>query len=413
MPSFKYLIPILLSSLFLSIYSPACTAQTEKKYKSSLSKISSEIKSISRNLNANKSKLEVEQTELLVIEEKISNINKDLELTIKKVSKARSELSNIDIQQKTLSIEQNKSRRALAGLIESNYKNGASNQLKMVLNQENPYAVGRLNNYQAYLAKAIDKRFQELEKQLLVAKSLFTKQKRQILELQSLEQEQQFLMQTHKQQGDKRRTVVNKLNAKVVSSENRLAKLKSDRSRLNSLLRELAKRKAELQRIEREKREAERLAAEKAEADSNVEPVKPVTRTPVKGGFIKQKGRLLCPVARAPRTRYGERLVSSGMKSEGVFYETKQSVPVKSIFRGQVLFADFLKGFGLLMIVDHGDDHISLYGHNEVLYKKVGDTVITNEVISKTGMTGGLKIPGLYFEIRNNTSPVNPSIWCK
>jgi septal ring factor EnvC (AmiA/AmiB activator) len=78
-----------------------------------------------------------------------------------------------------------------------------------------------------------------------------------------------------------------------------------------------------------------------------------------------------------------------------------------------VLFADFLKGYGLLMIIDHGDQHISLYGHNEVLYKRVGDMVDTNEVIGKTGVTGGLKSPGLYFEIRKNADPVDPSVWCQ
>ena len=67
----------------------------------------------------------------------------------------------------------------------------------------------------------------------------------------------------------------------------------------------------------------------------------------------------------------------------------------------------------MLIIVDHGDDHISLYGHNELLYKRVGDTVDINEVIAKTGVTGGLKSAGLYFEIRQNANPVNPALWCK
>jgi len=128
---------------------------------------------------------------------------------------------------------------------------------------------------------------------------------------------------------------------------------------------------------------------------------------------LKQKGRLNCPVNIDATTEFGQRIISSGMRSEGVFYATQGSIPVKSIFRGQVLFADFLKGFGLLMIVDHGDDHISLYGHNELLYKKVGDAVDTDETISKTGTTGGLKSHGLYFEIRNNTTPVNPKTWCQ
>ncbi|MBX2848247.1 MAG: peptidoglycan DD-metalloendopeptidase family protein, partial [Acidiferrobacterales bacterium] len=199
----------------------------------------------------------------------------------------------------------------------------------------------------------------------------------------------------------------------VSADEQRLKKLQADRNRLNTLLTQLKKQKEELARIERERAEAERLAAEKARREGKKLPDKKVIRPLVKGGFIKQKGRLQCPVSLTATTKFGQRIVSSGMRSEGVFYDTKVSVPLKSIFRGRVLFADFLKGFGLLLIVDHGDDHISLYGHNEVIYKKVGDDVDTNEVIAKTGTTGGLKSPGLYFEIRNNTTPINPATWCQ
>jgi len=101
------------------------------------------------------------------------------------------------------------------------------------------------------------------------------------------------------------------------------------------------------------------------------------------------------------------------MRSEGLFYNTQGSKPVHSIFRGRVLFADFLKGYGLLIILDHGDDHISLYGHNDRLLKKVGDKVESNEIIAKSGVTGGLKSHGLYFEIRKNATPIDASKWCR
>jgi septal ring factor EnvC (AmiA/AmiB activator) len=100
------------------------------------------------------------------------------------------------------------------------------------------------------------------------------------------------------------------------------------------------------------------------------------------------------------------------MRSEGLFFNTLGSVSVKSIFRGRVIFADFLKGYGLLIIVDHGDNHISLYGHNDRLIKKVGDIVSSGETIANSGVTGGLKSHGLYFEIRDNATPVDASKWC-
>ena len=99
------------------------------------------------------------------------------------------------------------------------------------------------------------------------------------------------------------------------------------------------------------------------------------------------------------------------MRSQGVFFDTQGTKKVKSIYSGQVIFSDYLKGYGLLLIVDHGDNHISLYGHNEVTYKKAGDAVATNELIARSGMSGGLKKTGLYFEIRKETTPINPKSW--
>jgi septal ring factor EnvC (AmiA/AmiB activator) len=88
-------------------------------------------------------------------------------------------------------------------------------------------------------------------------------------------------------------------------------------------------------------------------------------------------------------------------------------VSVHSIFRGQVIFADWLRGFGLLVIVDHGEGYMSLYGHNKILYKQVGDMVETGETIAQSGTTGGLTSPGVYFEIRQEGKPRNPMLWCR
>lgn len=400
-----------LACLILASFS--ISAQTESGYQTSLKKIGQEIKTLSRNLNANKSKLEIEQTELLHSEQELYNINKNLEDARQGVSTARKEITRLEKEEQAIAILQGKSRDALNGLIESNYKNGVPSQLKMVLNQENPYAVGRLNNYHQYFSDAITKRFKELQTQVLAVKALKSQQREHAIALQSLEQEQEFLKKNQEEKRKNRQKNIRRLNAKVAATEVKLIKLEADRNRLNNLLKSLQKQKAELARVERERQEAERLAAEKAKQQGTKPPPKRVVRRPVKGGFLKQRGRLNCPVSVAAQTSFGQRIVSSGMRSEGVFYDTKTSMDVRSVFRGQVLFADFLKGFGLLMIVDHGDDHISLYGHNKVLYKKVGDAVDTNEVISKTGTTGGLQSHGLYFEIRNNTTPVNPKNWCQ
>lgn len=389
-----------------------CLAQSESNYKRSISDIDKEIKTLSRNINANKSKFETEQSKLLSTEREVAKIEQKLVKARAEMVQTKSLIQELEQKQAELVLQQKNSRESLTRLIVSNYKNGVPNRLKMLLNQEDPYSLGRLNNYHSYFSEAITERFNQLAKEVEKGRLLRITQQIKVAELQSIEQEQEFLRKQKQNKNEQRRKLLDRLMAKVTNAEEKIIKLRTDRDRLNQLLKELEKQKAELARIENEREEAEKRAIQKAKREGK-KPPKKKYRKPVRGGFAKQKGRLACPVEELPKTKFGQRIVSSGMVSEGVFYDTKVSLAVRSIFRGQILFADFLKGFGLLIIVDHGDDHISLYGHNEVLYKKVGDAVETNEVISKSGKTGGLKSNGLYFEIRRNTTPVNPLSWCQ
>ena len=399
-----------LAAFFMSL-SLATGAQTEANYQASLKTISGEIKALSRNLNANRSLLENEQTELLKSEQEFYVIQKKLAEATNGLKQSREELQRLRKQQAELETQKKRNGEVLGALLKSQFKTGSENHLKQILNQENPYALGRLNNYRSYFSTAVKGRFKLIESQLAEINSLKVEQQQAASKYQSLQQEQEFLERSNRSQSKQRQELIARLQTKVSDTQSRLTKLRADRSRLNELLEKLAEQRAEMERIEKERIEAERRAAERAKAEGKT--VRKVVRKPIRGGFTKQRGRLQCPLDQQPVTEFGQRIVSSGMRSEGIVYKTEASVDVRSLFRGQVLFADFLKGFGLLLIIDHGEDHISLYGHNEVLYKKVGDSVDTNEVVSKTGKTGGLKSPGLYFEIRKNTTPIDPSRWCQ
>jgi septal ring factor EnvC (AmiA/AmiB activator) len=292
-------------------------------------------------------------------------------------------------------------------LIRERYMRGEPNYLKMLLNQENPYAVGRLANYLDYFTKAQRVKFDDLRQQAQAKKVLQTKQSENLSVLQGHYQQQQTQQQALDQAKLERQLRVDKLESKVSETSVKLEQLRQDRQRLNSLLEQIAKQAEKMRLIEQE-----RIAGLREQAQPTQKPGTSV-RPLVKGGFAKQRGRLSFPVAGNPEYKFGKRIIESGMRAQGTFIGTKGSVNVKSIFRGRVLFADYLKGYGLLLIIDHGDDHISLYGHNEVLYKQVADRVQTNEVVAKTGVSGGLKSHGLYFEIRNSATPVDPGIWCR
>jgi septal ring factor EnvC (AmiA/AmiB activator) len=100
-------------------------------------------------------------------------------------------------------------------------------------------------------------------------------------------------------------------------------------------------------------------------------------------------------------------------KWQGVLLDAERAAPVKAVYRGRVVYADWLAGLGLLVIVDHGGGFLSLYGHNEQLFRRVGDTVVAGDTIAGVGDTGGRPSPQLYFEIRQGAKPVDPAPWFK
>ncbi|NNG14001.1 MAG: peptidoglycan DD-metalloendopeptidase family protein, partial [Gammaproteobacteria bacterium] len=129
--------------------------------------------------------------------------------------------------------------------------------------------------------------------------------------------------------------------------------------------------------------------------------------------FKSQRGRLRLPVRGKITANYGSRRKAGGFRWQGVMIRAKQGADVKAVSHGRVAFADWLRGFGLMVIVDHGDGYMSLYGHNESLYVETGDWVEAGDVVSAVGSSGGQKRAGLYFEIRANGKPTNPLRWCK
>ena len=398
----------LLSLLFiLCLAALPVLADQQQKYRESIQELALEIKQISRNLNANRALLKSEKDKLSNLEQGIISLDKKLAKKSQQIELQKQQNITLNTQILELESAQEGDRKALLSFIRERFMRGEPNYLKMLLNQENPYAVGRLANYLDYFTKAQRAKFDDLRQQAQIKRTLKTKQSRNLKVLEGNYQQQQTQQQALDQAKLARQESVNKLESKVSKTSVRLEQLRQDRQRLNSLLKQIAKQAEKMRQIEQQ-----RLAALREQVPPSQKP-RSLVRPLVKGGFVKQLGRLKYPVSGNAKYKFGKRIVESGMRAQGIFIATKGSVNVNSIFRGRVLFADYLKGYGLLLILDHGDDHISLYGHNEVLFKQVGDRVQTNEVVAKTGVSGGLKSHGLYFEIRNTATPVDPGIWCR
>jgi murein hydrolase activator len=175
--------------------------------------------------------------------------------------------------------------------------------------------------------------------------------------------------------------VLANLEAESHTRAQNLEKLRSQQAGLEKLLRQL------------------REAMEKYPIDSN-------------DAFAHLRGKLAWPVSGHVIARFGETR-AGGVKWDGVLVATERGAPVRAIYQGRVIYADWLPGLGLLTIVDHGDGYMSLYGHNERLYKAVGDRVSAGDAIASAGDSGGSAKPELYFEIRKAGKPVDPRPWFK
>ena len=127
--------------------------------------------------------------------------------------------------------------------------------------------------------------------------------------------------------------------------------------------------------------------------------------------FAAQRGRLRWPLQGRIVSAFGSD--DGGRRSSGVLLAAKNGTPVRAISHGRVAFADWLRGYGLVIIVDHGDGYLSLYGCNETLLKDVGDWVDADDTIATSGASGGQKTPGLYFELRAKGQAIDPRGWMR
>ena len=128
--------------------------------------------------------------------------------------------------------------------------------------------------------------------------------------------------------------------------------------------------------------------------------------------FGAMQGKLYLPVTGRISHRFGNRRNQGKLRWDGVFIDADEGVPVHAVHYGRVVFSDWLRGFGLLVIINHGEGYMSLYGHNQALYRQTGEWVHAGEVIATVGDTGGQSRTGLYFEIRIAGEPSDPQKWC-
>lgn len=272
-------------------------------------------------------------------------------------------------------------RAELAAQIRAAYLIGRDEPLKMFLNQEDPNRAERMFIYYGYFGRARAGQLAAIEANLREIELLDA----------SLETERERILRLEQEQRDE---------------VTRLDKARAERGQvLASLTAEARARNASLQRLQREQAALERLLRELRRAA-------PQFPTDSRSPFAGMRGKLAWPTTGRIESRFGERRAGT-VKWDGVVIAAPRGTPVRAIYRGRVVYADWLAGLGLLMIIDHGGGYLSLYGHNEQLFRAVGDQVAAGDTIAGIGDSGGRARPGLYFEIRQAAKPLDPAPWFK
>jgi len=384
-PFFPTIIAIFLFLLLFLVCNAAYASKNEdmSHYQGKLEKLQKSILKIQQHLKGNQKKRSHVITELKMLEMEISKNSRKLKRLEKDVLSSRALEKKLKGEIKGLSKQLNRQRNALAEQIRSAYSIGNQQNLKMLLNQQDPALAGRTQAYFNYLSRA-------RQLQINGFLSTFERKTQSEAELQQILIEQNQLLQTQKtkkrqrqSQRFQRKKLLAELSKKIKNQESTLNSLESSRGRIENLLKSLGE-----------------LLADVPSSPSENQP------------FKSLKGHLPWPVNGRVMNNFGEPKNYGDLKWNGILIKTKIGTPVRVVSHGRVAFSDWLQGFGFITIVDHGDGFMSLYGQNESLFKQAGDWVETGEVIATAGDSGGQITSGVYFEIRSRGEPVNPAKWC-
>ncbi|HEY8266273.1 MAG TPA: peptidoglycan DD-metalloendopeptidase family protein [Steroidobacteraceae bacterium] len=336
------------------------------------------IEDLQRSMRRDTDRRDALSGQLRDAEENVRGAREKLGDVRKRLAESDKNLEAIAADRRTSEAALREQRDVLAAELRTAYVGGQQEQFKLLLSQEDPAALGRMLVYYSYFGRARASKISEIQG---IVADLDAAEKAEATErerLAALEAEGRQQLSAVDAARDERSRALKAMNAQIRTRNDSIAKLKREAASLEKLIADLRKAMSDL---------------------------------PPTGGqaFEKVRGRLSWPVAGKITARFGQAR-GGGMVWNGVQIEAPRGTPVKALYDGRVAFADWLPGMGLLVIVDHGG-YMSLYAHNEQLYKAAGDRVQAGEAIATVGDTGGRSQPGLYLEIRRGAKAIDPVPW--
>lgn len=349
------------------------------------------------------------------------------------------ELSALDSRRRQLETAHKAQTERLATEITTAYRLGRQGPIKLLFNLENPQDMSRNLKYYDYFLTARRKKMDRYR--LTLAELAGVKASIQHKQAALVEQQQVLLreQQQRRLKQEERQRLIEAMNGELQTEKSRLADLTAESGRLEAVVKAIAARQRQVaeenrraeesrraeqnRRAEERRREEQALAKLDAPARSRAAsadtaaPRSPAATAPspglaLSGSFAQQRGKLSWPTQGTVAQRFGAPRAQS-LNWQGWLLQAADGAAVRVIFPGQVVFSDYLRGYGLLIIVDHGGGYLSLYGRNRTLLKTTGDRVRAGDTIATVGNTGGAERSALYFEIRHQGRAIDPKPWLR
>ncbi|MDP0589545.1 MAG: peptidoglycan DD-metalloendopeptidase family protein [Candidatus Endonucleobacter bathymodioli] len=313
---------------------------------------------------------------LLQAEQNMMTLKRDISAIEKEIKAGKQAIGRLQVRKKKLDKQQEEGKRQVMKSLRSIYLTSGDDQLKLLLNQENPEDISQQLVYLEFLQKA------------------------QIKAIKNFEVIIEDLKQNRQQQSAINQALITKRDILKQKGTMRTRQKSQRQQLLIQLLSQYKKGGKQLDSLEDQREELETILASVKSHDIN-------SKVP----FSKMKGLLPWPTEGIVQSSYNQRRNDTQMRWQGILMAASKGLEVKAVHDGRVIFANWLRGYGQLMIIDHGQEYLTLYAHNQSLLKKEGDIALAGEPVALVGKTGGQSSPVLYFEIRLQGHPLDPAIW--
>ncbi|WP_237067749.1 murein hydrolase activator EnvC family protein [Microbulbifer guangxiensis] len=373
---------IIFSLLLLPAWPALAQEASEAEQQARLKEIKERIATLQEELNQVRNErdqllkdLENNEKSISELKQRIDRIKNDMRTRTDKLKELREEEQQLEESRRSM-------QRRVEQEVAAAYRLGKQEQIKLLLNQQDPQTIARQLRYHEYFlqerTRVIDDYLSTLSSLQNVSSSIQRERDTLDAERQRLQSQERALVSAQRA----RQKTLDRLAARLADKSGELRQLRDDRSRLQRLVDEVGRAIATL--------------------------ISPQDQQP----FARQRGRMAWPVKGRRANAFGQRR-ANGITWKGVSIRASEGEPVRAIHRGRVVFSDYLRGQGMLMILDHGDGYMSLYAHNQSLTRSLGEWVESGDIIARTGNSGGTEHTGVYFEIRHRGEPQDPTIWCR